>query len=188
MKKLIGTLAIIATLGAGAFALSTVLPAGAQSSPSTDSSSAPAPSNGGRCDGPHHILTDALAGLVQDGTLTQEQSDAVVQAVKDTAKAELGDRHRARALAGAVKVAADTIGVTPTDLVQARRNGQSIADVANQHGVDPQAVVDAIVTAGNSKIDSLLNAGTITQDQATKAKDRLPDLANRIVNGTGRPC
>ncbi len=184
MKKLIATITIVLGLGAGAFALNTVLPAGAQTAPST-----PAATTDPGCG--HHVLKDALAGLVQNGTLTQAQSDAVVQAVQDTAKTEGrgGAGHpRARIVEGAVKVAADTIGVTPQDLVQARQSGKSIADVANEHNVNPTDVVNAIVTAGNQKIDSLVTAGTITPDQASKAKARLPQMADKLVNHTPTAC
>ena len=49
-------------------------------------------------------------------------------------------------------VAAKTIGVSRQDLVTALRNGQTIADVAKAHHVDPQTVIDAIVKAGSQRL------------------------------------
>src|SRR6478735_1543276 len=109
MKKLLGSLAVVAALGAGTFAISTVLPAGAQSSPpntsSSTSSDAPASHRGDRA----AAVKNALDGLVQNGTLNQDQENAVIQALKDSLTQ---DGHgllgvRARLGAGAIKVAAD---------------------------------------------------------------------------------
>src|SRR5262245_44557883 len=117
MKKLLGSLGIVAALGGGAFALSTVMPAGAQTSTQSSppaSSSGPAQS-GGRA----KAAKDALDGLVANGTINQDQENAVIQALKG-ALAQGGKGHfagpRARIEGGMLKVAADKIGVTPKDL------------------------------------------------------------------------
>jgi uncharacterized membrane protein len=81
-----------------------------------------------------------------------------------------------------LKVSADTIGVSVQDLRQGLRSGQSIADVAHSKNVDPQKVVDAIVKAGDTKIESLVTSGKITSERGQKLEARLPDLAQRVVN------
>jgi hypothetical protein len=90
---------------------------------------------------------------------------------------------------GALKVAADTIHVDQQTLVSELRAGKTVADVANEHQVAPQTVVDAIVAAGKTRIATALTNGTLTQAQADKATQRLPDLATKLVNrhfGAGR--
>lgn len=42
-------------------------------------------------------------------------------------------------------VAAQAIGVSETDLTAAMKQGQSVAQVAQAHGVAPQTVIDALV-------------------------------------------
>jgi len=187
MKKLVGSLAIVAALGAGTFALSTVLPAGAQSSPPSTSSDATTSHRGDRA----AAVKSALDGLVQNRTITQDQEDAVIQALKDSLSSE-GHGHgrygaRARIGAGAVKVAADKIGVDPKDLIEELRNGQSIADVAGSKGVNPSDVVAAIVDAGNQRIDQAVSNGHLQQDRADALKAKLPELADKIVNAKGLP-
>jgi hypothetical protein len=54
-----------------------------------------------------------------------------------------------------LSVAASTIGVSEADLKTALQSGQSIADVANAHGVDPQTVIDALVKAGETRLEKL---------------------------------
>jgi hypothetical protein len=83
---------------------------------------------------------------------------------------------------GALKVAADTIHIDVKELRTDLRNGQSVAQVAQSKGVDPTTVVGAIVKAADVKIDSLASAGRISSARAAKLKDRVPALANRLVN------
>ena len=81
-----------------------------------------------------------------------------------------------------LKVSADTIHVSVADLRQALRGGQSIAQVAQSKNVAVQDVVDAIVKAGDTKIESLVSSGKITSERAQLLEARLPDLAKRVVN------
>src|SRR5436190_22600674 len=209
MKKVIATVSIIAALGAGAFVLNAVLPAGASSSSvfqtasSTDSTSSGNPSTdpgGPKCMGPRAKFKDVLDGLVSDGTISQDQEDKIIQAFKD-AKPEkgrgqgqgpLGHRGRGGApgqiLKGMVDVAANTIGVQPSDLANELRSGKSVADVATAHNVDPQTVVQAIVDAGNKKVDEAVTNGKLTSAQGDKVKSHLSDAAAKFVNHTRPNC
>src|SRR3954464_15147057 len=91
MKKLLGSLGIIAALGAGAFAISAVLPAGAQSpAPTTPPMSSDGPCAGGGGHGHGQAAKDALDGLVQSGVITQDQEGAVIEALKDALKPDAG--------------------------------------------------------------------------------------------------
>ncbi len=190
MKKLLGSIGIVAAIGAGAFAVSTVLPAGAQTS---TQSSPPASSNGkgGKGGGRAQAAKDALDGLVSNGTITGDQETAVINALKGAVtqggKGAFARRPRALIGGGMLKVAADKIGVAPKDLIQARRNGQSIADVANSKGVNPDDVVKAIVDAGNQRIDQAVSNHNLAQDKLDALKAKLPDLANKFVNTKGMP-
>jgi hypothetical protein len=181
MKKLLASLGIVAVLGASAFGISTVLPAGAQSNPPSSSSSAP-PTKGL---GAAASVKSALDGLVQNKTITQDQENAVIQALRAALAGKGQGRLRTRIVGGMVKVAANKIGVQPSDLVQARRNGQSVADVATAHGVNPSDVVNAIVAAVNHRIDQAVAKGRLSQDQANALKPTVPLLATKFVNAKG---
>jgi uncharacterized protein (DUF433 family) len=91
-----------------------------------------------------------------------------------------GPRHRVGAALG---VAAEAIGIERAALVAALRDGKSVADVATAHDVEPQAVVDALVAAGNQRIDTAVTNGRIDADRAATIKERLPRRAERLVNG-----
>jgi hypothetical protein len=184
MKKLIASIGIAAALGGGAFALNTVMPAGAQTGgPSAAAADCKAPGRVG-------VLHDALDKLVQNGTITQAQEDTIVSTVQDTAKSDgfKGRRgRRAMLVEGSVQVAAGTIGISPEELAQDVRNGQSIADVATAHQVDPKTVVDALVAAGGQRLDTAVAGGKVSQDRADAAKAKLPQIADRVVNHTPQP-
>jgi transposase-like protein len=59
-----------------------------------------------------------------------------------------------------------------------------VAQIATEHGVDPNTVVTAIVTALTQKIDEKAAAGAVDANRAAQAKQKLPDVANRFVNVT----
>jgi transposase-like protein len=82
------------------------------------------------------------------------------------------------------ETAANTIGVTPQDLRTQVRSGKTIAQVATEHGVDANTVVNAIVAAVTQQIDQKAAAGSIDANRAEQAKQKLPDFANRFVNET----
>ena len=200
MKKLIATISVITALGAGAFALNAVLPAGASNTAvtQTDSTSSGAPSSdpSPKCEGPRARFKGVLDGLVQDGTIDQTQEDKIIQAFKDAAPANkrgLGlagkeFRRSHQVVKGMLDTAASTIGVSDADLVSALQSGKSVADVAKDHNVDPATVVTAIVDAGNQKIDEAVTNGKITQDRADKMKSHLSDAATKFVNHTRPEC
>ena len=208
MKKVIATVSIITALGAGAFLLNAVLPAGASSgsvfqTSSTDSTSSTASSTdpgGPRCMGPRAKFKDVLDGLVNDGTISPDQEDKIIQAFKDAKREKapgqghgpLGRRGRGAApgqiLKGMVDVAADTIGVQPSDLANELKSGKSVADVATAHKVDPQTVVQAIVEAGTKKVDEAVTNGKLTSAQGDKVKSHLSDAATKFVNHTRPNC
>ena len=187
MKKLIATISIITALGIGAFALNSVLPAGA-----AGSITAQATDPSARCGGPRTGFKDVLDKLVADGTITQAQEDAIIQAMKDAREGAEGNRpapgSRLRVLQGMLDVSASTIGVPVDELKAALQAGQSVADVANAHTVAPADVEKAIVDAGTTKIDEALAAGKLTEEQATMMKTKLPELANKFVNHTREGC
>jgi hypothetical protein len=70
------------------------------------------------------------------------------------------------ALARPVAIAAKAIGIDAKDLAAELKAGKTVAQVAQEHGVDPQKVVDAIVDAGTK---------------------RLQAAAEHFVNETGQP-
>ena len=171
MKKFLAATIIAGALGATTAVVAAVNPlatAGAQTS-------TPAPAESER------PIASVLAGLVADGTITQQQADVVAARL-----AEFRREHRPwrYAVRDSLSVAASTIGIDVRDLVKELRSGQSIAADAQDHGVSERAVVDAIVGDLSTQIDQAVAAGKLTAERADTIKSRLPDRVQHFVEVT----
>ena len=183
MGKRIAAIGMAAAIGVGGLGVAAVNPlgiAGAQE----PTNEAPAPGEGARRDGP---LQRALDALVADGTLTQEQADAVIDTTRAEAEAgrterrERGEARRAEML----QAVADAIGSTPDEVKAALTEGTSFAVQAEAAGVDRQAVVDAITGVLTARLDAAVADGRITEDRAAEANERLPEMVDRLVDADG---
>jgi transposase-like protein len=84
-----------------------------------------------------------------------------------------------------LSVAAQAIGISESDLTTALRSGRSIAEVAKQHGVEVQTVIDALVKDAESELAAAVKAGTITQAQADQIKPGIEARVTAQVNAPG---
>ena len=78
---------------------------------------------------------------------------------------------------------ADVVGISTDDLRSALRDGQTLAQVAEANGVDPQQVVDVLVANGTERLDAAVASGRIDQATADERKASLPDRAADLVSG-----
>src|SRR4051794_32054915 len=108
-----------------------------------------------------------------------------------------GDHHGPHGRGGphgpaSLSAAASTIGVTEDELRAALESGQSIADVATAHGVDPQTVIDAMVADAKTHLADEVTSGRLTQEQADQIsadlEQRITDLANHAGGPGGPGC
>lgn len=129
-------------------------------------------------------LAEVLAPLLENETINQEQADAVVAALME-AVPEHPRGPRGRARQGLV-AAAGAIGVEPELLVDALRAGSTIAEVAAEHDVEVQAVIDAMVADASDRLKEAVADGRITEEQAS---ERLANLTERVTDqvNNGRP-
>ena len=184
MNKLIAATAGAAAIGIGALTVGSLLPVGALQTQEEEPPAAP--DDAGERVGPRRILTAALAELVENGTLTQAQADAVLAEVQERVDA-LPDRPghghpRLRLLSNGHEIAAETIGIEPEELREALRDGQSIAEVAEANGVAPDAVVVALVDAGDAAIDEAVANGRMDEERAAELRENLPEHAQILVD------
>jgi hypothetical protein len=124
-------------------------------------------------------IRSALQGLVDAGTITAGQADAVAETLADQMPMK---GHRFGHLVS-LEVVADAIGIDVDDLATALRGGSTIAEVADANGVEAQAVIDALVAAGNERIDDAVADGRVSEEQAQTLRDGLTDRVEALVNG-----
>ena len=138
----------------------------------------------------------ALKPLVDAGTITQAQADAVKDALSKARPAFPGGRKPEGRFGGPLgkdpaKIAA-ALGMTEADLKAGLMSGKTLAQLATEHGKDPAAIAQIIIDDVNARIDAALSAGRITQAQADQMKADAKAHADDIVNGKaplgpGRP-
>jgi len=114
---------------------------------------------------------------------TPAVTPAVTPATADGQRARAWLRAHRRHLRreGAV-VSAKAIGITTKDLVAELRTGKSVADVAGEHGVSTQTVVNALVSAADARVAKAVADHKLTAAQATRVEAKLPTWAAKAVN------
>ena len=90
--------------------------------------------------------------------------------------------HKARVARGVLKVSAQTLGVSPRDLVSGLCSGQTLAQEASAHGKTADDLITAIVKAADQRIEANEKAGKITQAQATKRMAKIKTQATKVVD------
>ena len=177
MKKTIAAATIAATTFGGVAAGATILGpgiAGAQDDAETQSFGSFA-----------ERVSEALQPLVDDGTIDDSQRDAVVDQLEST-RPEDGMRgpgrrgHRGPAFDGEI---AEILGLDGSEITEALRNGESLADLAAANGVDTQDLVDAIVAAAEARVNGALDEGNIDADKAAEILAGAAERAEAVVNG-----
>lgn len=90
--------------------------------------------------------------------------------------------HRHQLRKAGLIISAKAIGVTPQALRAELKSGKSVADVAGEHGVSAQTVVDALNSAVDARIDKAVAAKTLTTEQAAAIKAAAPAWLTKAVN------
>jgi transposase-like protein len=125
----------------------------------------------------------SIAGATSDG----DSAPAAKAAVTPTDSPRSAGAHWARrALRHGLQLAAQTIGIEPRALARELRSGKSIADVAAEHGVDPNTVITALVDAATTKVNAAKTAGKITDQRATKLLANLNRRVTKAVQHKGK--
>ena len=179
MNKKLVSISLGAGLIVGSAAGLIAVPAvsGAQS---TSSTTATAPAN--RPD-PSVRLNETLKPLVDAGTITQAQADAVIAALKADMP-ERGERGRGGKGGPGMDVAAQALGMTADELQTALKGGQTLAQVAESKGVNVQVVVDALIASATNHINEEVASGELTQAEADEKLANVTERVTERVNNT----
>ena len=115
----------------------------------------------------------ALDIMVENGDLTQDEADAI----RDRAvlQAMLKDERDS--------ILADALGISADELEAARAEGKTIREIAEEQGIDLADLQATIESAFETRLQELVDAGTITQEQA----DRLLSRADHAPHPGPRP-
>lgn len=86
---------------------------------------------------------------------------------------------------GLVSIAADEMEMSLTDLLTEIEDGKSIADVAEEKGVDTQTIVDAYLAQIQEKLDEAVAEGNMTQTQADYRLQQAEERVTDLLHSTG---
>ncbi len=121
-------------------------------------------------------ITEAISGLVSDGSITQEQADEVAGTLSE---AGIGGHEGHRGGGPGLSAGATALGMTEDELRTALEpDGTTLADVAEEQGVPVETLVDALGAAEQDRVAAAVENGRLTQEQAD---ERLADLEARVV-------
>ena len=84
-------------------------------------------------------------------------------------------------LAGEADAVAQYLGI-PTDQLQSELAGQSLAQVAQQHGKSVSGVTNVVVTSADQQLDAAVSQGQISNDTAAQYKQQIGFFAPYLVS------
>ncbi|MCY3921624.1 MAG: hypothetical protein OXG27_04435 [Chloroflexi bacterium] len=77
---------------------------------------------------------------------------------------------------------AELVGTDADGLKAALGNGKTLAEIAEENGIEAQSVIDALVEKANERIDAAVEAGKLTAEKGetrkSEAVTRIEDLVN----------
>ena len=123
--------------------------------------------------------------------MQSQLADRAAQFVNEGPPEGSGDRIRAHMkhhrVGRGLDAVADAIGITVDDLKGDLGEGSTIAGVASANGVDPQLVIDTLVSAAHDRIDQAVADGKKTPEEAAELKVTVAERIATLVN-EGRPA
>jgi len=140
-------------------------------------------------------LRETLQPLVDDGTITAEQADAVAARIVENRpeRGERGERREGQRGGPGMfsrgvgsEALTDLLGLDAQELRQQVRDGATLAEIATAQGVETQAVIDELVAELTERVDNAVENGRIDQAEADQkladAEAKITDMVNN-----GRP-
>jgi len=121
---------------------------------------------------------EAIAQAVADGTITQEQADAMAE--RDALQAVMRDIFDHDAMAAAT---ADLLGMTVEELQAAQDEGIRLPQLAEEAGIEMSVLADAMQQAKADALQTAVDDGLITQEQADAIASHDNNHPPRGLNG-----
>lgn len=134
---------------------------------------------------PGTFLSEALAPLVEDGTIDQGQSDAVVEAIQDAKPDSFGKGPRGRGHIAHVggEAVTDLLGIDAAELRALISDGQTLAEIGEANGVSVDQLVDALLSEVTERLDAAVEGEHLTADEAADKLAEATERAEDRING-----
>jgi hypothetical protein len=86
-----------------------------------------------------------------------------------------------------LEAAAEAIGIEESALAEELKGGRTLAEVAEEYGVDVETVIDAMVADATEHITKDVEEGRLTQEQADELLEGLEEHISGVVDGSIPP-
>ena len=137
--------------------------------------------------------SERLDKAVEKGKMTQEEADEKLATLRDRVTEAInkplptkwrGGQNDLRGARMVFKTAAEIIGLTPRELFDELREAddRTIADVANEHGVDPNDIVEAVAQKVSERLAEAVENGRISQEQADDLLKTIREKTTEFIN------
>lgn len=83
------------------------------------------------------------------------------------------------------KALADALGLTPDELTAQINSGKTLAQLAQEKGIETSELAAAMQTALKSSLDQAVKDGTLTQDQADQMLETMSNHYEWMINNMG---
>jgi hypothetical protein len=135
---------------------------------------------------PGERLRDALQPLVVDGTLTADQANSVATHLVEN-RPERSDRgnngRRGPGKSGRSEVLAELLGIGADELRDELRTGATLAELAAAKGVETSALVAALMTEAEERLNAAVEAERMTVDEAAEKLTEIETGITDKING-----
>lgn len=122
-------------------------------------------------------MTSRLDQAVADGQLTQEQADRMLERIQQSPEERRAEKEERRA--AVAEPIAEALGVSVEELGDAKRDGTTLLELAQQNNVSR----DDLETA----VEEGLGAGAQASGRELPQGEELEERVDRIVESEGRP-
>ena len=124
-------------------------------------------------------IGEQLAPLVEDGTITQAQADAVAETLAESFEGRRV-RHRRGHIGAAV---AEFLDIEVEELREALQDGSTLGEIAEANGSSAEALIDHLVSQASERLDEKVAEGEITQAEADEKLAEITEKVTDRVNG-----
>jgi hypothetical protein len=136
-------------------------------------------------------LKARVDAAVDDGRLTEEQGAELKERIDSGELPFLRGMHGPGGFGHlghlarfpALTAAADFLGIEEAELRDRLRDGDTLAEIAKAEGKPVDALVGALVTDAEKRLDAAVSAGKLTRAQADELGDGLEERMTDVVNG-----
>ena len=134
-------------------------------------------------------LKNRIDEAVDDGRLTEQQADRLKERIDADEYPGFGLFGRGGHHFGLgfgrfelLEAAASYLGMTEAELRE-QLDGKTLAEIAEEQGKTSKGLVNQLVATQTKRIDEAVDAGRITEEQATELKEDMAERMQALVDG-----